>query len=329
MIDKNLKIRCGAALINRAFPDLIPEFAVALARGYTDVPANYVDFQTDTWYALRKYDGVRVLAFIRKGVVEFRSREGNVFVTLIRLENLINNDWAKRSPEILDNIVLDGELCIMMDGKENFKEAVKQVKRKSGYVSDPRYFVFDMFTIEEFESKFSKRTYKERMNELNQFLNQFSSRGLILSADCVKINNDVHLAHLEQSAANREWEGLILRKDTVYEGKRSNNMLKIKRFQDAEYICTGITRGNMRFIIDGKDTEIETISSITIDVDGNSVDVGSGFNLEERQLYAHHPEKIVGKIVCISYFEKSHDKNGKTSLRFPTFKCVYDDERTF
>jgi ATP-dependent DNA ligase len=211
MIDKNLKIRCGAAILNRAFPGLIPEFSVALARGYSEVPKNYVDFGTDVWYALRKYDGVRVLAFIRKGVVEFRSREGNVFVTLIRLENLINNDWAKKSPAPLDNIVLDGELCIMKDGKEDFKEAVKQVKRKSGFVSDPRYIIFDKLTIDEFESKFSPRTYGERMNDLKHFLNQFPLRGLVTSAEYIKIINNVHLDRLEQTAANREWEGLIIR----------------------------------------------------------------------------------------------------------------------
>jgi DNA ligase 1 len=36
--------------------------------------------------------------------------------------------------------------------------------------------------------------------------------------------------------SNQEgWEGIMLRKDIGYEGKRSKNLLKVKKFYDAEY----------------------------------------------------------------------------------------------
>ncbi len=139
--------------------------------------------------------------------------------------------------------------------------------------------------------------------------------------------NEKHLEKLKETATKKEWEGILIRKDTGYEGKRSNNMVKIKQFSDAEFKCIDMTIGNMRFIVDGKDVEIETMRNITIDLDGNPVDVGSGFSLEERNLYKENPQLILDKIVCISYFETSTDKNGKPSLRFPTFKGLYGKKR--
>ena len=54
IIDKDLKIRCGAKVINKAVPNLIPEFNVTLAQEYK----GKCDWN-DEWYASRKLDGVR------------------------------------------------------------------------------------------------------------------------------------------------------------------------------------------------------------------------------------------------------------------------------
>ena len=48
IIDKDLKTRTGAKVINKAFPNLIPTFNVALAQSYD----NKCDCN-DTWYASR------------------------------------------------------------------------------------------------------------------------------------------------------------------------------------------------------------------------------------------------------------------------------------
>ena len=49
IIDKNLDIRAGDRLINKAIPDLIPSFSVALAKEYK----GDCDWD-DVWYASRK-----------------------------------------------------------------------------------------------------------------------------------------------------------------------------------------------------------------------------------------------------------------------------------
>ncbi len=53
IIDKDLKTRAGDKIINKAIPDHIPEFSVALADKYDP---NIVDWK-DGWYVSRKIDG--------------------------------------------------------------------------------------------------------------------------------------------------------------------------------------------------------------------------------------------------------------------------------
>ena len=112
IIDRNLKTRTDAKLINKVFPDLIPTFEVALAQKFED-HAHKIDWN-DTWYGSRKLDGVRVLARKEKNKVKFFSRNGNEFGTL---------DIIKGELEALgaDNFVLDCEMCIIDDnGSENY-----------------------------------------------------------------------------------------------------------------------------------------------------------------------------------------------------------------
>ena len=57
-----------------------------------------------------------------------------------------------------------------------------------------------------------------------------------------------------------------------------------------------------------------------------NVRVGSGFTATERDVFWRNPEKIVGKIVEIQYFEVSQNEKGGYSLRFPIFKWVREDK---
>jgi len=79
IIDKDLKTRAGDKLINKAIPDHIPTFSVALADKY--VP-KIVDWK-DGWYVSRKIDGARCIAIVdNNGNTTFYSRTGKNFDTL-------------------------------------------------------------------------------------------------------------------------------------------------------------------------------------------------------------------------------------------------------
>jgi hypothetical protein len=60
IIDKDLKTRAGDKIINKAIPDHIPEFSVALADKYEPKLVNW----KDGWYVSRKIDGARCIAIV-------------------------------------------------------------------------------------------------------------------------------------------------------------------------------------------------------------------------------------------------------------------------
>lgn len=54
ILDKNLKVKIDAKVLNSVFPDLIEVFSVQLADKYEE---GKIDFEKEEWYASRKLDG--------------------------------------------------------------------------------------------------------------------------------------------------------------------------------------------------------------------------------------------------------------------------------
>ncbi len=121
----------------------------------------------------------------------------------------------------------------------------------------------------------------------------------------------------------------MIRKDVEYEGKRSNDLLKIKKFHDDEYVVKSVEVGPFRLI--DKSTKLETteevMTNVIIEHKGYDVSVGSGFSVEERRLFSENPDLIIGKEITVQYFEESSNKDSELSLRFPTIKKIWLDGR--
>ena len=253
------------------------------------------------------------------GNVKINSRSGKPFTTLSKLEVAIK--------ELnLTNTVLDGEVCILdQDGNENFQDIIKEIKRKDHTIENPFYYIFDMLTIEEFANKESTRKLRDRLTNAALTINPTNNKyyGILPQY----LGNDKVLTDMIKTAKDNDWEGLMLRKDAPYKGKRSNDVLKVKAFKDAEYIIIDTENSINRVIVDGHEVDEIMLKNIIIEHKGNRVQVGSGFNHEERRLYYKEPERIVGKIATVQYFSESKDVNGNYSLRFPVIKTIYEQER--
>jgi hypothetical protein len=104
-------------------------------------------------------------------------------------------------------------------------------------------------------------------------------------------------------------------------------MLKVKKFQDDEYVVESLEIGDFQIVEDGQEKIIETVTNISFSHKGEKVSAGSGFSLDQRREYYKDNSKIIGKVVTIKHFGESKDKNGKISLRFPTIKMVHGDKR--
>jgi DNA ligase-1 len=120
----------------------------------------------------------------------------------------------------------------------------------------------------------------------------------------------------------------MLRADEPYKGKRSKDLLKVKKFFDDEYTVTAISIGPFRYIKDGQECEEEMLSNVTIQHKGYNVDVGSGFTIAERQHFYQNPNDIIGKTITVQYFEETNNQDGGISLRFPTLKIIHGAKRT-
>ena len=323
ILDKNLKTRTGADLINKAIPKCIPTFKVALANSY-DKQKGKVNFDTQTWFASHKLDGVRCLAIVDdNGTCNFFSRQGKTFDTLDVLKNEIES-------LNLRNMVFDGEVCVVDEsGAEDFQGIMKEIKRKDHTIQNPKYKVFDYLMLEEFDNQESKRNLSDRLGKFGMVYNVLGEDLKCLDMlEQWRVESEEHFQELAELATKNNWEGLILRKDCEYKGKRSNDLLKVKKFFDEEYVVKGVENSIHRIIVDGLEVEEEMLSNVVIEHKGCDVGVGSGFNQEERRLYFNHPERIIGKTITVQYFEETLNQDGCHSLRFPVVKHIYENGRT-
>ena len=327
IIDRNLKTRSTASMINKVLPGLIPTFDVALAKAFDEKTEKKVDYINDTWFVSRKLDGVRCLTVIdTEGDIKFFSRQGKEFLTLGNLKPAIENLG-------LTNVVLDGEVCILdNNGDENFASIIKEIKRKDHKIGNPFYWMFDMLPMEDFENKVSESKFGERIQNLTNIVSiSFRENGPSYEIGVLeqKIGNDQVFSEMMTESKEGGWEGLMLRKDSTYKGKRSNEILKVKQMHDDEYVVVDLENDVHRVIVDGAEVEEEMLKNVIIEHKGNRVHVGSGFSHDQRRHYFANPSEILGKQITVQYFEESQSKSGEFSLRFPVIKAVYETARDF
>ena len=189
-----------------------------------------------------------------------------------------------------------------------------------------------MMTPEEFFSQTSKAKFSERLDRVFDIFvdiceEPYKISDMIIPLEQHPLKKEETFTEWQLKASEGGWEGLMLRKDEEYKGKRSSDILKVKKMNDNEWIVKRIETGPLRVIEDGKDVTIETMTNIVIDFDGDEVSVGSGFSLGQRKQFMDDPSLIVGKEATIQYFEYSKDKTGKKSLRFPVYKTHYMEKR--
>ena len=325
IIDKDLGIRAGAKVINKAIPGLIPTFSVALAQEYKE-ECNW----EDNWYASRKLDGDRCLAITdEKGKCTLYSRMGKEFTTLDKVKNTIESTG-------IINTVFDGEICLVDEnGNEDFQGVMKQLRRKDHQIENPAYMMFDMLNIKYFNNQKSEEILSDRLHTLRSFLKgmtwMFNSylnidTNILRYTEQAVITDGRHFDMWSQMAADGKWEGFMLRKDVGYEGKRSKNLVKVKKFHDAEYEVIDFDIDDHEVVREGKSETIKMLAQVWIEHKGHRVKVGSGWSQEQRLQYMDG--SIVGQIITVQYFEETTNDKGGISLRFPTMKIVHGKKRT-
>lgn len=307
IITKTLSIGMNVKNINKAIPNLIPSFQPMLA--YNIEKYLGTGIEDNIYYATMKLDGNRCLIKVDDEITAY-SRTG-------LKEEYLNNFLSKLN--LSSGYYYDGELLPTgmndCNSKEKYRKISELMRSKTEKSEELCYHIFDMIPISEFDNGKSNKTYKQRREILNTLSNT-EHQQVVEVLYVGNINDELwSLLHKVTAEGN---EGLMINlSDGVYEGKRSKNILKLKTFHDIDLLCTNTLEGSGKFK--------NKLGSIEVSYKGNTVAV-SGFPDALREYYWKHPEEIVGKIVKISYFHETQNKDGHYSLRHPNFLEVRNDK---
>ena len=310
---KEIRLGVTAKTVNEAIDrNVIPVMECMLANKYFEHP-NAVENQE--FAITEKLDGIRAIAFCTPaGHVKIYSRQGQLIEGLTDIEKDLM-ELRKNSPDGGDGFVLDGELLVdkreLYDSKDQYKNTIKIVRRdgeKRGVI----YHVFDFIPYGEFVLNMSSTPYKRRRFYIDMLLPQGTSHFVravpvkYMGADTSMIAKTLEFERL----ANHEGVMINLL-NAPYRFGRTSDLLKVKVMQDCDLRVIGVEEGSGKFS--------GMLGAIVVDYKGNELRVGSGFADSERHEIWAAPEKYIGRVVTIQYFEETQDKDGKLSLRFPVF----------
>lgn len=308
LICKDLSIGCDAKTINKEIPGLIPTFSVQLANKYFDKP-QYVEGKT--FAVTTKIDGGRIIAIKEDGKVTFYTRAGQEYEGLVDLED----EMSRLMP---DNTCLDGEITLLdrgnLSSKEAYKATMKIVRQTTNMEKHGiKMLVFDWMPAEDFKRQQCEVPYKFRRTELNMLFDKYDFKYFEL-LPILYIGNDTTqvVKLLEEETANGEEGVMVNDYDALYEFKRTNSLLKVKKFDSCDLRVVGFEEGTGKYV--------GMLGAFVCEYKGGTVRVGSGLTDEQRVEVWQNSRDYENVLIEVSYFEETKDSTGKLSLRFPTFK---------
>ena len=312
IITKNVILGVDTKTVNKVMPNLIPTFNVMLANKYFDKPEI---IEGKEFAITTKIDGMRCIMLKESGSVTFWSRQGQKIDGLVDLE-----EEAKYFP---DNLCLDGELIADVGNPDTYKDTMKRARNKDAEKHGLKMMVFDCMSAEEFRNQHAINAYHKRRDLLDCVFNgtwfihdfKYFEKLPILyrGTDTSKI-----IELLEEQTSKGE-EGVMINVcDAAYEFKRTNQLLKVKKFQDTEVKVIGFQEGTNKYA--------GTLGALVCEYKCSTVDVGSGFSDALRDEIWANKDAWLGKIITVKYFEETYNSaTGLPSLRFPVFIRVRED----
>lgn len=331
--DRNLNIGMGITQINKALNNIIPVFDVALASTFD--PAKEEKYHLENYQIQRKCNGLRLVTIINgeNGNIDIKnySRKGKEFTTCKKINDELLEVY-KNSKYVGQNIVLDGEVCIIDDNdKEDWNRAVSEAKRKDYTMVNPRYTIFDFLTLNQFAGLEQSPIYSVRLHNLTHNFFGFNQQkynhlNIIFSTPYTKERLD---RLCKEYVLTDKWEGLIYRKDAIYKSGRSIDLIKYKLFKDAEYKVLDVQFTEKQMLVDGIMKSIPCVGAVKINHNGNDVYVGSGLSDQQRLDWYKDPSLIIGKQIQVKYKEETKNQDGTISLQFPVLLHVFEEDRDF
>jgi len=256
------------------------------------------------YYSQPKLDGVRCLVS-KDGM---QSRNGKPIISAPHIRETLEPFF-----QAFPDAVLDGELY-NHDLKDNFEKIISLARKTKPTAADLeeskqmiQYWVYDCIM---------DGTFEERYDFLFPNLKiHFQSCINLVRIFEVKNENEIETTLVKYLEGG--FEGQMLRvPDSLYEGKRSKNLIKHKEFEDDEFQIVSIEEGKGNWAGAAKRVEIR-LKDGTTQFSG----VRGSFDMLKDLLY--NANDYVGTDVTVRYQNKTED--GK--LRFPVIVAFWKGER--
>lgn len=264
---KDLRIGLGAASINKAFPGLVPEHKVMLAKPLEWHRVKYPCVSTV------KLDGVR--AIYRAGV--FYTRNGKILQGLETLAERLSG-----AP------VLDGELvCPGMD----FQTSSGSL-RSFAETPNAQFHIIDL-------PEHPARLFGERMLGASSLKDP---DGLVCIIPWRLVRSMEEVEQHYQACLEAGYEGVVVKPmEYEYVNKRSFDWMKLKAINTVDARIVDIFEGTGKYSSSAGGVIIQMPDSEVL------VRVGSGFSDEQRDEIYAAPDDYIGRMIEVKYHEVTPD----------------------
>ncbi len=287
ILKKDLRIGAGSKIINSVYPNLFPEDLCMAAMKYDK---DRIKFPV---YADTKLDGVRcIVDMTEKKIFSRNGKEFKNYPSIMKeLEQLnLNNEFK-----------IDGEIVM-----GHFQDLMRTVSRKEEGIELAKDAVYNIFDI-----IIENKTFQERLLILDKIKEEIKENDLkhLKVIKGKKIENEKELLEFYEEQLENGFEGIMIKNlDGQYEYKRSYNWMKMKPEDSEDLPIIRVEEGTGKY---------KNLLGAVVCVLPNKtkVNVGSGFNDEERIEYWNKRTELIGQIIEVKYQEKTKDG----SLRFPVF----------
>ena len=266
------------------------------------------------WYGSRKIDGVRCSFYWKDGEVRTASRGGGDYDA--------STSFMRHNPKLIQffeehpDIVLDGELYKHGKSLQQISGAARLEKDTAG-MDWLEYYIYDVMD--------STKTFEERLDILHDITDELNLgfnperewddgelKFQIVPQETVV--GWANIQKLHDKYVGEGFEGIVIRDPSkVYNfGGKTNAMIKVKMYKDAEFEIVGYSEGlrpeDMVFVCktkEGKEFEAKPMGP-----------------RELKWEYLDRMDEIIGKMATVKYFYLSDEG---CPLQ-PVLKCIRDYE---
>lgn len=266
------------------------------------------------WYGSRKIDGVRCSFYWKDGEVRTASRGGGDYDA--------STSFMRHNPKLIQffeehpDIVLDGELYKHGKSLQQISGAARLEKDTAG-MDWLEYYIYDVMD--------STKTFEERLDILHDITDELNLgfnperewddgelKFQIVPQETVV--GWANIQKLHDKYVGEGFEGIVIRDPSkVYNfGGRTNAMIKVKMYKDAEFEIVGYSEGlrpeDMVFVCktkEGKEFEAKPMGP-----------------RELKWEYLDRMDEIIGKMATVKHFYLSDEG---CPLQ-PVLKCIRDYE---